>query len=404
MSRILWLGNPPGAPSGYGEQAALFVPRLQAMGHQLGVQANWGIGFKIDGDTPFYPTDNHWGNLSIGACAADFKADLVLALGDAWTLHPDAWPDTVPPVGLWAPLDHYPIPPAVLATLQHERIRPIAMCRFGEEWMRRFGLEPLYIPHGVDTSVFRPMPEVRRQIRQGLGIPPGDFLVGMVAANKSNAAIPRKAFPQALDAFARFSEGRDDCWLYLHTEMKPPPGTGMDLHTLAKAVGVREDRLAYPPPEAWVTGRMGRPFMASLYNGFDVLLNPAMGEGFGVPIVEAQACGVPAIVSDHSAMTELAGPAGWLVSGDRWWDALQASFLHMPSIAAVAERLGEAYEARGDTMLRDACVDFAQEYDADRVAELYWRPALEALLGPREVGPLPGLNRAQRRALAKAAK
>jgi hypothetical protein len=44
-------------------------------------------------------------------------------------------------------------------------------------------------------------------------------------------------------------------------------------------------------------------------------------------------------------------------------------------------------------------VRFAQTYDADRVAEEYWGPALEALAKPREIPPLNGkVTRQQRRA------
>ncbi len=402
MSRILWLGNPPAVPTGYGEQAALFLPRFQQLGHEVAVAANYGTAWsEIRDGILYFPTDNHWGNLTVGTYAAAHKADTVIALCDAWVLNPDAWPEQR--LALWAPIDHWPIPPAVLAVLAHERVQPIAMSRFGEEWMRKFNLAPLYVPHGVDTNVFRPNPQMREQIRAGLGVPEGAFLVGMVAANKSHAAIPRKSFPQAFDAFARMSEGRDDCWLYVHTDMEPKSG-GINLHTLAKAVGVREDRLCYPPEAAWHLGRMNREFMAAIYNAFDVFLNPAMGEGFGVPIIEAAACGVPVIVSDHSAMTELVGP-GWLVEGDRWWDAAQASFFHMPFIESIQARLEEAYGCRGDETLRAAAVEFAQRYDADRVTLDYWEPALERLQAPREVGPLNGgPNRQQRRAMAKAGK
>jgi glycosyltransferase involved in cell wall biosynthesis len=47
--------------------------------------------------------------------------------------------------------------------------------------------------------------------------------------------------------------------------------------------------------------------MAKIYSAMDVLLNPAMGEGFGITVLEAQACGTPAIVTDFSAMTEVCG-------------------------------------------------------------------------------------------------
>jgi len=45
--------------------------------------------------------------------------------------------------------------------------------------------------------------------------------------------------------------------------------------------------------------------MANLYNAFDIFCLPTMAEGFGLPVLEAQACGVPALVTDCSACSEL---------------------------------------------------------------------------------------------------
>lgn len=399
--RILWISNAPWSPSGYGEQAALFLPRLRALGHEIAVVCNFGLqGTRMDwkGFT-CYPSDNLWANTSLHTYAEHFKADLVLILHDAWVMKPTDWPDG-PPVAIWAPVDHYPLPPAVLAVLSHERIRPIAMSRFGEEQMQAFGLDPLYIPHGVDTKVFQPRPELRDQVRDGLDIPRDAFLVGMVAANKGNPSIPRKSFPQAFDAFARFARKHEDAWMYVHTEATPASGNGIDLDVLARITGCPVGRLRFPPAEVW---HMGLPntHVAALYNAFDVFLNPAMGEGFGVPIIEAQACGVPAIVSDHSAMSEI-GREGWLIGGDPWWDALQTSFLISPSIGAIEGALESAYELRDNQDLRDAALTLAREYDADRITETYWKPALDKLSGRREVGPLTS-TRGERRRQARAA-
>lgn len=50
-----------------------------------------------------------------------------------------------------------------------------------------------------------------------------------------------------------------------------------------------------------------------LYNGAIAFLLPSLHEGFGVPIIEAMACGIPVITSNCSAMPEVAGGAALLV-------------------------------------------------------------------------------------------
>jgi glycosyltransferase involved in cell wall biosynthesis len=412
MSRIVWLSNATWSPSGYGEQTGLVVPRFQRLGHDMAIATNYGLqGAKFDmNGLTIYPSDGGWGNSTIGTFAAHHKADFVITLADAWVMRPDDWPDDLR-MAIWAPIDHWPIPPAVLAVLQHPKVMPIAMSRFGEEWMRKFELEPCYVPHGVDTNFFGPVtPDERRAIKHQLEIPEDAFLIGMVAANKGNPTFPRKSFPQAFDAFAQFVRTHPDAYLYVHTDaMGGGKGSGINLDVLARAIGIPEKRICFPPVEAWQLG-IGKEIVRSLYQAFDVLLNPSMGEGFGIPIIEAQACGVPVITSNHSAMPELTH-AGWLVEGDRWWDALQESFAIVPSVGSIIQALEKAYAARNDEELRASAVEFALDYDADVVTVRDWEPALQRIsewaAKPREVPPLNGkvsrqVRRAQERKAAKA--
>jgi len=51
----------------------------------------------------------------------------------------------------------------------------------------------------------------------------------------------------------------------------------------------------------------------SLYRGATALVFPSLYEGFGLPIVEAMACGTPVITSNTTAMPEVAGDAALLV-------------------------------------------------------------------------------------------
>ncbi len=401
--RILWLSNPPWSPSGYGEQTGLFVPRLQNMGHEVACVANYGLQGVIQewNGLTVYPADQQWGNRTTKTYADHFKADLVIALCDAWVLKPQEWADGLK-ISVWAPVDHHPVPPAVFATLNDERVRPISMSNFGDHQMRQLGLDPCYVPHGIDLNVFKPQPEIRDGVRDELGIPKDVFLVGMVAANKGNPSVPRKSFPQAFQAFSRFAADHDDAWMYVHTNAQPQGGGGISLDKLAIATDCPTGRVRFPPDEAWDLG-MPSSVVSAMYAAFDVLLSPSMGEGFGIPILEAQACGVPVITSNHSAMVELT-QAGWLVDGDPWWDALQDSFAFVPSVASIHTALQAAYDGRTDVDLRAAGVVFAEQYDADTVAQDFWAPTLEKLAAHREVAPLPnvnGLNRAARRQLAK---
>jgi glycosyltransferase involved in cell wall biosynthesis len=108
----------------------------------------------------------------------------------------------------------------------------------------------------------------------------------------------------------------------------------------------------------------------------DVMLATSYGEGFGIPTIEAQACGTPVIVSEFAASTELLGD-GWLVDGQPLWDAPQSAWFHMPSVPRIVESLEAAYE-RGRGRSQKA-QDFAKAYQADAVFETHWKPTMKVL-------------------------
>jgi glycosyltransferase involved in cell wall biosynthesis len=110
-----------------------------------------------------------------------------------------------------------------------------------------------------------------------------------------------------------------------------------------------------------------------------VLLNPAMGEGFGLPVLEAQACGVPAIVTDFTAMSEVCA-AGWKVGYDRVRTPMRA-WQAWPDVAEVVAAL-EACHALSSPERRALAArarEHALGYDVERVMEQHWLPALEEI-------------------------
>jgi glycosyltransferase involved in cell wall biosynthesis len=116
--------------------------------------------------------------------------------------------------------------------------------------------------------------------------------------------------------------------------------------------------------------------MANWYRCLDVLSLPSWGEGFGLPLIEAQACGIPVVTTRHSAMRELCG-AGWMVDGEPFWNYTHEAWWTKPSARSIETAWGRAYEARG--RYSERAREFALGYDAWRVTEEHWLPLLAEL-------------------------
>jgi glycosyltransferase involved in cell wall biosynthesis len=112
-----------------------------------------------------------------------------------------------------------------------------------------------------------------------------------------------------------------------------------------------------------------------LYSAADVLLAPSYGEGFGVPQIEAQACGTRVIASNWAASPDLIAEDGWLVDGQPFWDAPQGAFYQVPLLGSVVSALEQAYEAeRGFSAVSRK---FALDFDEEKVWADYWMPFLK---------------------------
>jgi FkbM family methyltransferase len=126
--------------------------------------------------------------------------------------------------------------------------------------------------------------------------------------------------------------------------------------------------------------RVGVPAstVVDIYRAADVLTNTSWGEGFGIPIIEAQACGTPVVVNDTTAMPELVG-AGWKVPNEPVWHDSQRAWARKPIISGIVDAYQQAYDRARDETMRAQAWAFAQDYDADRIAAEYWDPALKQL-------------------------
>ena len=85
------------------------------------------------------------------------------------------------------------------------------------------------------------------------------------------------------------------------------------------------------------------------------------------------------ITTDASAMSELCG-AGWLVSGTPFWSHGHSAWWTRPDVSDIESAYEFAYQAwKAGTLPKKEARDLALLYDADRVFETYWIPALEEL-------------------------
>jgi glycosyltransferase involved in cell wall biosynthesis len=125
-----------------------------------------------------------------------------------------------------------------------------------------------------------------------------------------------------------------------------------------------------------------------VYRAMDCLLSVSMGEGFGIPIMEAQACGTPVLVGDWTSMGELVF-GGYKVAkedAEAYWTPLGA-YQFLPRIDAIAKQMERAYNTALGFDRAAIGRDVAAEYDADLVAEQYWRPLLDELATRRQAAP-----------------
>ena len=391
--KILIHSNGPHVQTGYGVQCRYLVERLQAAGHDVAVSCTYGqqgsigswhgvklypVGYEVNGNDVLHQHAYHHFD-------RDITAGWIITLLDVWCLVSPRLADFN--IAAWVPVDHDPAPPDVMRFFHRTDAVPVAMAKFGRDKLAEQGLDPSYIPLAVDTKVFRPSPTVKigdRVVtgREMLGVDENAFLVGMVAMNKGQFR-DRKGFNEALRAFGQFWRNHQDAVLYIHADW-PGGAEGLNLKTLAMHAAVPEHALVFPDLYAYKFG-FNPEQMAAMYSAFDVLLSPSHGEGFCVPLIEAQACGTPVIATGFSAQKELIG-AGWSVAGQLEWDPSQESSYVTPYIVDVVDKLELAYAADLSGLAK-AAVSFAADYDADVVFDRYWVPFLASL--ERQAEPVP---------------
>jgi len=212
------------------------------------------------------------------------------------------------------------------------------------------------LPLGVDLSIYQ-LPD-RGALRQEMlypifdkyELPRDTYVVGTVGRNQ-----PRKRFDLTISYFAEWVHKYDvrDAVLWLHSA--PTGDDCYNLKSLSEYFGIK-GRVLVPDPNP--TYGVTEEVMAKVYGLFDVYLSTTLGEGWGLPILEAMACGTPCVLPQWSALGEWAAEAAAMVDC--------SSLLVQPNINTV-----------GGVMDRDQTVETLQH--------LYQNPSERVILRDKGV-------------------
>ncbi len=235
------------------------------------------------------------------------KPDYVFTSND-WFV----WQDILPNI----PKDHsyklvsYSIIDGPKAALSYQDIIdkidiPVVATKYAQNQIKTdLDIDTTLIPHGVNTDKFKVMD--KEACKQEFGF---DKLFVYGSVNRNNW---RKSFPTLLNAFSIVKNKYPDSILFLVTNPLDQAGSNLyeyaKLHdlTISNDLTYIPDVFVHPGYLNHITN-LSQDDLVKTYNAFDCYVSASMGEGFGLPHLEAMSCGVPLILPDNSCNSELIG-------------------------------------------------------------------------------------------------
>lgn len=330
MAKVLWLGD-AGCHTGFARVTHAIGERLvRDYGHDVHVLAvnydggdPWDTNLKLYVPTTKVPKDIY-GQSRFIELLEKIEPDVVVMLNDPniildLLLRSKYDPNHIllryRPILTYVPIDGYNHPPSWAQAL-HKVSRPLAMSQHGVD---ELGDGTKLVYHGVDHDRFFPVSSSRpltlsngKVIRSkadakiAFGWAKDDFLVLRVDKNSG-----RKDYPASWKALVPFMHQHPDVKVHLHCQGDGLEH-GLDIKSMLSRDPETADRFFLPGNlDSW-TG-WSEEDLVGLYNAADVFLTTSRGEGFGLTIAEAAACGVPIVAQNVSAIPEVVGPGGILI-------------------------------------------------------------------------------------------
>jgi glycosyltransferase involved in cell wall biosynthesis len=192
-----------------------------------------------------------------------------------------------------------------------------------DEFINYYDVDPRRITlakHGVDTSFFRPIPNIQK-VRDQLGIQSTDAVILFVGF-----ITPRKGLEYLIRALPMIT---------------PSPKLVIVGRWRNKSYRRQVFQLIDPMKNAVIeAGFVRDELMPAYYNLADVFVSPTLLEGFGLPLAEALACGTPVVTAEAGSTAEVLGPGGVIVPR-RDSESLAAEISQLLQDGSLRRELGE---------------------------------------------------------------
>jgi glycosyltransferase involved in cell wall biosynthesis len=373
LSKVLWMSD-AGCTTGFGRVTHSIGERLvEEYGHEVHVLAVNYRGDTWNCERPGHDhvtplrlyrpnsirTDDIYGMTRVIEMLGKVEPDVVVMLFDPQVIINHLFKNQYDqdkillqyrPLLTYIPVDGINLPRTWTKVIP-EVSNVVAMSRFGQEAYKPSRL----VYHGVDPELWWPIwekPKVtstgvvcktKADCKRAVGVAPDRFLVGRTDTNSA-----RKDYPNLVKALWPLMKKNweVEAWFHCEAETVRDNGVRFPQFLLRESNTVKPERFRFPGLHNSFEGWKQQDLNV-LMSAFDVYASTSRGEGFGLTLAEAAACGIPIVAQNVSAIPEVVGPGGILLEPKDTFTVPSGEDVWLPDPPAFTEAIERLYHSKG---------------------------------------------------------